>query len=140
MKQPEAPTFFLDRSLGKNIVAEALRTAGVRVEVHDDHFSADAKDEDWLTIVGGRGWIVLTKDRRFQNRLLEITAIARSNTRVFKLTAGSVQGQEMAAIFVSTIRKVTRIAIGNSAPFIATISRSGKVSVVLSATRLKRYK
>jgi hypothetical protein len=47
LKRPEAPTFFLDRSLGKNLVAEALRTAGVQVEVHDDHFAPDAKDEDW---------------------------------------------------------------------------------------------
>jgi hypothetical protein len=58
-------TFFLDRSLGKEIVAQALRAAGADVEIHDDHFPPDAKDEDWLTEVGSLGWIVLTKDRRF---------------------------------------------------------------------------
>lgn len=45
-------TFFLDRSLGKEIVAEALRVAGAHVEIHDDRFPPDAKDEDWLNEVG----------------------------------------------------------------------------------------
>jgi hypothetical protein len=31
------------------------------VEIHDDHFPSDAKDEVWLAEVGIRGWIVLTK-------------------------------------------------------------------------------
>src|SRR5262249_26330346 len=34
---------FLDRSLGKHIVAEALRQAGAPVEGHDDHFLQDAR-------------------------------------------------------------------------------------------------
>ncbi|PYX74168.1 MAG: hypothetical protein DMG72_10930 [Acidobacteria bacterium] len=140
MKQPEPLTFFLDRSLGKQTVAGALRNAGVLAEVHDDHFAPDAKDQEWLPEVGKRRWIVLTKDRRFHNRLLEITAIARSNVRVFKLTASGIQGQEMASIFVHAIRKISRVAIGNPAPFIATVTRSGAVSVVLSAAKLKRYK
>jgi hypothetical protein len=45
---------FLDRSLGKHIVAEALRQAGAAVEVHDDHFLQDARDEEWLREVGQR--------------------------------------------------------------------------------------
>lgn len=50
--------------------------------------SPDAKDQDWLLEVGNRQWVVLTKDKRFQNRVLELTAIVRSKARVFKLTAG----------------------------------------------------
>ena len=76
MKQPEQLTFFLDRSLGKEVIAKALRDNGILVEVHDHHFPSDAKDEVWLAEVGSRGWIVLTKDRRFHNRVLEIAAIA----------------------------------------------------------------
>jgi hypothetical protein len=37
-KLPESPILFLDRSLGKKTVAEALRGIGAKVEVHDDHF------------------------------------------------------------------------------------------------------
>ena len=74
-KPPEALIFFIDRSLGKKIVAQALRDSGETVEIHDDHFLPDAKDEDWLVEVGSRGWIVLTKDDRIRYRVTERTAI-----------------------------------------------------------------
>jgi uncharacterized protein with PIN domain len=91
LRQPDQPIFFLDRSLGREIIANALREKNVRVEVHDDHFPSNAKDdEDWLFHVANHGWIVLTKDRRFHNRVLELSAIARSNARVFKLTAANL--------------------------------------------------
>jgi predicted nuclease of predicted toxin-antitoxin system len=133
-------TFFLDRSLGKKVVAQALKAAGAHVEIHDDHFASDARDEEWLTDVGLRGWVVLTKDRKFHTRILEITAIARSQVRVFKLTAAGLQGPEMASIFVKSISKINRFVTGNSAPFIATIDRNAKVKLAFSAARLKRYR
>jgi len=139
LKQPDQLTFFLDRSLGKKLIAKALREAKVSVAVHDDHFLPGARDEEWLFEIGKRGWIVLTKDRRFHTRVLEITAIARSRAKVFKLTAANIQGADMAAIFVKAIRKITRVAIGNPGPFIGTVSKSGKVSVVMSSSKLKKY-
>lgn len=139
MKQPDQLTFFLDRSLGKELIAKALREAGVVVEVHDDHFRPDARDEEWLFEIGRRGWLVLTKDRRFHTRVLEITAIAKSKAKVFKLTAANIQGTDMAAIFVKAVHKIARVAIGNPGPFIATVTKSGKVSIVLNASKLKKY-
>jgi len=65
-KPPEVVTFFLDRTLGKKIVASALRRAGVKVETHDDHFPPDAKDPEWLKEVGAKGWVVLTNDRHIR--------------------------------------------------------------------------
>ena len=48
--------FFIDRCLGKKL-AESLRNAGALVEIHDDHFSQDINDEDWLRIVESAiGW------------------------------------------------------------------------------------
>src|SRR3954469_18720819 len=58
---PEPWIFFIDRSLGGQVVAEALRAAGEQVEVHDDHFARDASDETWLGAVGAKGWVVLSK-------------------------------------------------------------------------------
>jgi len=40
---------------------------------------------------------------------------------------------------MKAIRKITRVAIGNPGPFIATVSKSGKVSVVMSSSKLKKY-
>ncbi|MDB9513184.1 hypothetical protein PN499_18480 [Kamptonema animale CS-326] len=36
MIKSETPVFFIDREEGKWSVADALRQAGVRVEIHDD--------------------------------------------------------------------------------------------------------
>lgn len=67
--------FFIDRSLGRKYVAEALRTAGATVEVHDDHFPQTTPDVDWLAEVGRRGWVVLSKDERIRRNRIEREAL-----------------------------------------------------------------
>ena len=99
-KPPESLTLFLDRSLGKKVVAEALRSAGARVEVHDDHFAQDVDDATWLTAAGRNGWVVLTKDRRIRFRATERQALLEAGVRAFVLTAGDMDGFSMAAVFV----------------------------------------
>jgi hypothetical protein len=47
--------FFIDRSLGRKKVPEALRRAGATVEVLDDHFPNSTPDQIWLKEVGQRG-------------------------------------------------------------------------------------
>jgi len=139
LKPPNPPVFFIDRSLGKHIVAGALRQASAHVEVHDDHFPKDAPDAEWLAEAGQRKWIVLTKDKRMRHRILEVATIARARVRVFTLTAQDLQGFEMAAIFVKALPKMSGFALGNPPPFIATVSKSGAVSMMLSAKKLRRY-
>lgn len=75
MKLVEPFTFFVDRSLGGAFVAAALRAAQQIVVVHDDEFQPDARDVDWLTAVGAKGWIVLTKDARIRTNALEREAL-----------------------------------------------------------------
>lgn len=139
MKRPEAITLFIDRSLGKHAVSGKLREAGAQVEIHDDHFPVNAPDQEWLAKVGHRGWVVLTKDKNFQHRQLEIAAVAQSKVRVFQLSAGNLRADEMAQIFVKALDRIAAMVKGNPAPFIAKITGSSKVSLVFSHTRLKRY-
>ena len=129
-KLPEPSVFFIDRSLGKKIVAQALRDIGETVEIHDDNFAPDAKDEDWLVEVGNRGWIVLTKDDRIRYRATERTALASASVRAFVLTSSQLQGTEMAAAFVKALPRIKRLIANHTPPFIARISRSGNVSIL----------
>lgn len=78
--------FLIDRSLGKKAVAGALRQAGAKTEVHDDHLSQDAKDEEWLAYVGERNWVALTQDARIRYHELEFKALLRAKVRAFVLT------------------------------------------------------
>ncbi len=107
------------------------------VEIHDDHFPPAAADEDWLLEVGRRGWVVLTKDSRIRYRAPALAAIRASAVRLFVLTAGDLQGSEMAAIFVKALGRITRVAASHPPPFIARVSKAGAVSVLLSARQLR---
>lgn len=130
LKLPDPFVVFLDRSLGKQVIATALRTVGFQVEVHDDHFSTDAKDQEWLTEVGRKGWIVLTKDKRIKHRKVELAAVVAANATVFTLTAGSVQGSEMADIFVKAMPKIKAYVEAHTPPYIVGLSKSGLLSTI----------
>jgi predicted nuclease of predicted toxin-antitoxin system len=123
--------FFLDRSLGKHIVADALRQAGAAVEAHDDHFSQDARDEEWLREVGQRGWIVLTRDDRIRYRFHERTALIQAGVRAFVLVRRSLSGPAMAAAFVQALPAMQRFVVRHQAPFIARVTQAGNVSLLL---------
>ena len=128
-KRPD-PVFFLDRSLGKNRVATALRQAGATLHIHDDHFPPNAKDEDWLAEAGQRGWIVLTKDHRIRYRHVERLALMKAGVAAFILTSGDLQGEEMAQIFVKALPRITRFLKNHAKPFIAKIAKDGSVSLL----------
>jgi hypothetical protein len=134
----DSVTFFIDRCLGKYVIADQLRAAGELVEIHDDHFPADCPDDVWLGAVGANSWIVITKDKNFQKRQIETVAIARSTVRVFQLSAGEMTGQEMADLVTVRRKKIRDFAVSNRAPFIAKISRSGAIQMAVPASRLKK--
>lgn len=117
--------FFVDRSLGKRVVAQALRDAGVAVKVHDDHFPQDATDVEWLTAAGKQDWVVLSKDKQIRRNPLERAAIATASVKAFFLTQQGISGPEMASIFVKALPGMVARADSQPGPFIYTISRAG---------------
>lgn len=114
------------------MIAAALRQVGEEVHVHDDHFSPDERDEKWLREVGRKGWIVLTKDTRVRYRGPELAALQKAGVGAFVLTSGDLQGSEMAEAFVRALPAIKRFVAKNSPPFIARVTRSGAVSMLLS--------
>lgn len=84
-RQPDQPVIFIDEALGRHVIAEALRAAGARVEIHADHFKPGEPDETWLAEMARRGWIVLSKDLRIRYRGLALKVIEDSLARVFVL-------------------------------------------------------
>jgi len=112
-------------------MAAVLRAAGLRVEVHDDHFPQDALDSEWLTDAGERNWIVVTRDERIRYRVAERQAIRRANVRAFVLAAqGDLRAEMLAQNFLEALSKIRRIVEKQKPPFIAKISRSGEVSLL----------
>jgi hypothetical protein len=66
------PEFFIDRSLGRRAVPEALQACGLIVHtmtaVYGELVGQGLRDETWLRDVGARGWVVLMKDDAIRRR------------------------------------------------------------------------
>ena len=127
--KPPDVVFFVDRSLGVEPLRSVLTRAGLRVEIHDDHFRRDEEDRIWLAEVSKRSWVVFTKDQRLRYRPLEISALRASGARVFVLTAGNLKGSEIAATFEAALPRIQRILADRAGPFIARISKDALVTV-----------
>lgn len=118
--------FFIDRCLGEKL-ADPLRKVGATVEIHDDHFKPDMKDEDGLRKVGEDNWVVLTKDKKIASRTLELEEVAEGNIRLFSFVDGAVSGVVVAQAFVNALENMRGFMRGNPAPFIAKVHQSGMV-------------
>lgn len=126
---PDPPVYFIDRSLGSRTVAEALRAVGHCVEVHDEHFAIDTRDEVWLRAVGAKGWIVLSKDDAIRRRVAEITALRSAGVCFFSLGRGEYTGPTMARLFAQAMPQIERVLRAHKPPMICTIAASGIVTV-----------
>ena len=124
--QPE-PTLFLDRNLGKHIIADRLRADGMTVEVHDDHLPPDAPDEEWIALVGRMGWVAITKDRNVRYRAAELEAVRGHSARVIVIRMKNATGADIAEVLLKGRRRIARFAAKTPPPFVAGIHGSGMV-------------
>lgn len=112
--EPAPARFLLDRSLGRHIVAGALRAAGLDVITLADHYgeqhSQQVPDERWLALAGENDWIVLHKDHRIRRRPAELAAIETARARVFCITNANLTGPQMAARYLANLERILRAA------------------------------
>jgi hypothetical protein len=110
----DEPEFFIDRSLGRKVVAEALVAAGLVVHtmasVYGERIGQGLTDETWLRDVGDRGWVVLMKDDAIRRRPLERHALVAGDVRAFCLANAQLRGEEMARRFVDNRDRILRQA------------------------------
>ena len=125
--QREEPVLFLDRNLGKHVIADRLRAEGMPVEVHDDHLPSDAPDEDWLAHVGRKGWVALTKDKNIRYRTAELAAIRKHGARVVVIRAKNATAADVAEMVVKGRRRIARFAPKPSGPLVAALYANGAV-------------
>ena len=108
----EQPEFFIDRSLGRFTVPQALRACGLVVhtmaEVYGEQVGQGLQDETWLRDVGERGWVVLMKDDAIRRRPAEREALIESGVRAFCLTNAQLRGEEQARRCVENRHRILR--------------------------------
>lgn len=75
---------FVDRSIPRS-VADGLKQKRNDVIWHDDRFSRDAKDVEWLREVGNQGWMIISRDKQLRHRPSEKRALKESKCGCFVL-------------------------------------------------------
>ena len=121
---------FLDENHCRNqkLIA-ALEARSIACEKHLDHFPAGTEDVVWLPEIGRRSWCLLTSDARIRWNHLEKEAVRTNGVRMFYFTSNNLSGQEMSEALARALPAITSISQQQPAPFIASISKSGSVTV-----------
>lgn len=113
--------YFTDRDLGKRF-PDILRSCGLKVERHVDHFADDTTDDVWLEQIGQRGWIALTHDRRIRYKPNELSAVIRHGVGLLVII-GAAPYPDLARAFVATLPRVEDFLSRHKPPFIAKVYR-----------------
>jgi len=128
LEKTKEPVFYLDEAIGTHDVPNALRAAGVKVELVDDVLYCGALDEEWIKYVGKSKRLAITKDKRIRHRQIEIQAIKKYKAKIFSFTSGNMSGKEMADIAVKTLNKMIKYADNHDGPFIVSITKNGNIN------------
>jgi len=122
------PEFFVDRSLGRRHLAEALTAHSLVVHtlasIYGDERGQSVEDAEWLALAGERGWVVLMKDDRIRRRPAEIEALRIAGVRAFCLTNANLGAAEQSERFVANRHRIIQRA-AKPGPFIDGVYANG---------------
>lgn len=110
--EPNSPTFFLDRSLGRVHIAALLVNRGFVVvpmhELYPNGRDQQVVDDTWISDVSRLGHVALTKDKNILKHHRE--ALETSTLRVFAIDSAQVSGPEMAERIDFHLRRILQRA------------------------------
>ncbi len=121
--------FFTDRDLG-NAFPARLAAGDLHVERHADHFAPNCSDEEWLSTVGARGWIAVTRDSRIRYKPNELAAVVQHRVSLL-VVVGKAPHTELADNFVRTADRITAFLSQHTPPLIAKVYRPSPAELAL---------
>ena len=93
----ERPVFFLDRGLGRYMVANAIRAMGYEalpmVDVYTDGRDLRLPDPEWMRRADREGWVVISKDSQIPNDHAD--ALNATTLRLFLIPNANIPGAEI---------------------------------------------
>jgi len=120
------PDLFVDRSLGRRIVPEALRALGFTVHTMADVYphgeDQAVADVRWIADADAAGWIALTKDERLIRDAENQEALVNSSLRMFAISKQNLTGPQMAQYFETNIHRIIQRA-RKPGPFVEVVYR-----------------
>ncbi|MFC6706178.1 hypothetical protein [Flexivirga alba] len=128
--------FFVDRSLGRRQVPDALRADGWDLVTLSEHYGIPTDetvdDVEWLELAGRQHWPVLMKDEKIRYRPAERAAVIEHGVSAFYLTSGNLSGAQMSELYISHRDAIWRLAVAPG-PSLFAVSRTGVRAINLGA-------
>jgi hypothetical protein len=88
-------------------------------------------DSEWIPTVAGRGWLIITRDSRIQERRAEVAAVRDNNARMVALSGKEATGTwAQLEVLMSQWRRIESL-LNESSPSIWAAHRSGLRAVEL---------
>lgn len=84
-------------------------------------------DDEWLAVVGSKGWIVFSHDRKFHTEATETAAVIQHQVGCFYLPAASGSPWRKAKAFFRTFDRIKLLAETTKRPFIFDVKETGRV-------------
>ena len=125
---PHRPTLFIDRNSGGRTFRDLIAEAGIKVVLHDEHFTDNkTPDEVWLKAIGDLGWIMITGDIATSRSLLFLAILKRSSSRVFILEGLNHATREgKAKCVIESYDAIIRVSKKYPPPLLWRINAEGK--------------
>lgn len=123
--------FFFDRDVGVALPRALLSLKlPTQVEYHQAHFSANARDDDWMADVGQNGWFVIGHDSRHHREPAELFAIKQHQMGCFYLWGAHAKRWQKMRCFLRAYERILEAGRSSPRPFVFRVSETGRLTEV----------
>ena len=129
MTEPHEIVLVLDENISGLSIVQALAEAGLLVRAFTDVLPRGSSDIKLLRHLSRRGWFLLTRDRDFRYKPQVRKTLYRGNVGVFVITVRQyMTGIQFTELIAKAWPKIQRFVEKNRVPFVAKITRDGRVT------------
>ncbi len=124
----DTPVLFFDRDVG-TALPRALGTLRLPtpVEYLQNHFPANAQDDEWMPVVGARGWVLIGHDRMHHRRAPESHAIREYRMGCFYLWGAQAPRWQKMRCFLNAYERLLEAIEVTPKPFIFRVDHHGRL-------------
>lgn len=124
-------TFYFDRNFGRRLPEALFRAdAPFNVEFHHserNRFPQNITDDEWLSVVGQKGWFAFSHDRKWHENAPELAAILQHKIGCFYLWGAQANTWEKVRFFVRHSANIIKLAQTTPRPFLYYVTKNGRV-------------
>jgi hypothetical protein len=109
------PEFYIDENMAGRTIVRFLRDLGYFVHTPTSVFGRERldqglDDDDWLPVIGSKGWVVFCRDQRILERPLELQAYLAAKVHMFLLPGNADRALILSLVSVN-LREICALAV-----------------------------